>query len=203
MALVPGILDAAGTFAPADRVLVDRLAATLYMSVDPPDPARALPLFQDVIKQVPDDADALNNVACILSEQVTPPRPADALTYSTRAFEVERRAGQANPYVYDTQGWVLILNGRLDEGISLLHEVVDRADFPDVHYHLAEGYLRKRLPADARRELAAATTVYDAALAAHRAADRTLPRKVAAATAEADRLAREPPADKPEAGVGP
>ncbi len=205
LALAKQAQAAVGTFDPADRLFVTRQTATLCMGVDPPQSGTALPLFQSVLERVPDDRDALNNVACILAEQATPPDPKAALAYSTRAYELVRRAGQVNPFVFDTQGWLLILNGQVDEGIDVLRQVADRADFPDAHYHLAEGYLRKRLPDEAKRELAAATTVYQSAVAAHRAVDQTLGGKIAAATAEADRMARgggDPPSDKPVARDG-
>ena len=193
LATIEGVMPSLATLAPADRLSVTRLAAVLYMTANPPQPDRAVALFQDVLKQSPDDVDALNNLACLLAEQVHPPRPQEALAYSTRAVQRLRALGQTSPFVADTQGWVLILNGRLDEGIDVLHQIVDGADFPDAHYHLAEGYLRKGAADDARRELTAAMQVYRAADAAHRTVDRSLPDKIAAAQRQANQMGPDKP----------
>ena len=186
-----------------DRSWVTRLLATAYLATVPPQADKALPLLQESLARTPDDVDTLNNLACILAEQVSPPRLQEALIDSTKAFDLTRRAGVVNPLVADTQGWTLILNGRVDEGVDLLRPVADGATFPDVHYHLAMGYLRQRRPDDARAQLAAATATYGSAVAAGRPADRALPAKVAAATAEADKMGPAKPADKPQARASP
>ena len=182
-----------------DRPWVTRLLATAYLAVTPSQADKALPLLREVLAQAPDDVDTLNNLACVLSEQVSPPRLQEALVDSTRAYDVSRRAGAANPLVADTQGWVLILNGRVDEGVDLLRPVAVGATFPDVHYHLAMGYLRQRRSEDARAQLTAAAAAYQAAVAAGRPADQTLAARIAAATAEADKMAPGKPVGPPPA----
>jgi hypothetical protein len=107
------------------------------------------------------------------------------LAYAQRAVDGLKRTGQVNPLVTDTDGWVLILNGKLDEGIDVLHQVVGTADFPDVHYHLAEGYLKKGSLDDARRELALADQMYQSADANHRPVDTALLGKIEAAQKQA------------------
>jgi Tfp pilus assembly protein PilF len=203
LATVQGAMPSIDTFAAEDRLDVTRLAATLYMTATPPQSERALPLFQEVLRGAPNDVSTLNNVACILAEQVSPPRPQEALTYSGRAFDDLRRAGRVDPYIFDTQGWLLILNGRVDDGIEVLRQVADGADFPDVHYHLAEGYLGKGSLSDARRELTTAATLYATAAASHRVVDPTLPAKVAAARAQADQMTGPPTPDKPQSPPSP
>ena len=171
-----------------DRPWVTRLLATAYLSAVPPQADKALPLLQEVLAGAPDDVDTLNNLACVLSEQVSPPRVQEALVDSTKAYDLTRRAGAVNPLVADTQGWMLILNGRVEEGVDLLRPVADGATFPDVHYHLAMGYLRQRRPDDARTQLAAATAAVQSAVAAGRAVDGSLAAKITAATVDADKM---------------
>ena len=203
LATIQGALPSLGTFAPDDRLFATRLAALLYMTATPAQPERALELFQDVLRQRPDDVDALNNAACLLAEQVRPPNLQAALADSTRAFDLVRRSGQANANLYDTQGWMLILDGRVDDGIDLLRRVADTPDFPDVHYHLARGYLLKGAAADARRELTVASNLYRDAAAAHRISDPSIPGKLAAAQAEVDRLSENSRPDGPQTRPSP
>lgn len=86
-----------------------------------------------------------NNMAVLLSEAITPPQPQQAIQYSDRAVRAMRAGGLINPTVMDTHGWMLVLNGRTDEGIALLREAADRAQADgnpllDAHYHLGLAY---------------------------------------------------------------
>ncbi len=192
LASVEGALASLDTFRPSDQRRIREMAGTLYMTVEPPEGDRALPLFKSIVDASPDDVDALNNLACVLTEQLNPPRPQEALKYSQHAFDLVRKSNVANPYIADTLGWDLILNDRCADGIAVLHQVVDEADFPDVHYHLAEGYLRKRppTPEDAKRELNLATgmIVKNSADGQKRTFDVTLRPKIEAAQKVADGL---------------
>jgi hypothetical protein len=58
--------------------------------------------------------------------------------------------------VMDTHGWVLTLAGRVEEGITLLQQVVDSKPFLEAYYHLGEAYLRKDLPEEAKKQLSSA-----------------------------------------------
>ena len=177
-----GAMAAAGDFQPADRRTLVKLTATLYMTASPPRGDKALPLLQSVLKETPDDVDALNNVACTLTDLVSPPRYKEALEASTRAYDEVRKAGVVNPFIFDTQGWLLILNGRLDDGIDLLHGIAASADFPDAHYHLAQGYIRKGGELEnAKAELNAATDLINRMEAAHQPFDQSMKSKVQAA----------------------
>jgi hypothetical protein len=102
--------------------------------------------------------------------------------------------------IYDTQGWALILNGRVDDGIDILQKVAEGATFPDVHYHLAKGYLLKGLADGAQRELKVASTILDQAIADKRNVDQSLRAKIDEASKEADRMLQaksEVPAEEP------
>ena len=169
---------------PEDRRLLDRTLAVLDMSATPPRGDKALQLLTAILKDNPDDVDALNNAACTLDELVAPPEPQAALAYASHAYDLVRQNGQINPFIYDTYGWTLILSGKADDGIEVLHQVVDQADFPDAHYHLAEAYMRKGgMWEDAKRELNAATSV---ANQAKHPVDPAMIQKIRAAQAEVD-----------------
>ncbi len=195
LAAVEAALPSIATLPPVDQLYLNRTAGQIYMVATPPQPDRAVAMFQEVLKESPNDLDALNDLACMLAEQVHPPQLAEALKYTQQANEVLRKTGQVNLFLSDTYGWVLILNGRLDEGIDVLHQIVGQALFPDVHYHLAMGYLRKGSGPDARRELDAALDLYRTADGAHQVLDPTLPGKIAAA----QKLASDLAAGKPQA----
>ena len=201
LATAEAAMPAADGLTPDDRRSLNRTTATLYMTATPPQGARAVALLRSVLADRPDDVDALNNAACALAEMVTPPRPQEALTYSTHAYDLVHNAGQVNPYISDTYAWTLILAGKVDDGIEVLHQVVDQADFPDARYHLAMAYLRKSppQPADAKRELNSATMKYT-----EKPTDPAMRAKIEAAQKVTDDLiSKALEQDKSSAGVNP
>lgn len=87
---------------------------------------------------------ALNNLASLFAEHPTNPDPAKALNYSKRAHEIMLKAGIYHHGLVDTHAWVLILSGRVDEGMTLLADQVSRGGaLPEAFYHLGEAHLRK------------------------------------------------------------
>jgi tetratricopeptide (TPR) repeat protein len=153
IALAESAMGSFSSFSPAEQDELLSLSGSLYLTSDPPAVDKAIPLYQQILARHPDNAVALNNLACLLAEMKTPAQPTEALKYIQKAFDAQQKIGRLDPMIYDTQGWVLILAGQVDDGINVLHQVIDKADFPDAHYHLAEGYLRKQRPEDAQREL--------------------------------------------------
>jgi tetratricopeptide (TPR) repeat protein len=95
----------------------------------------------------------MNNIACVLNDMSTPPRPKEALVWSQKAYDLIQKSGKMVPTIYDTHGWVLISAGQLDDGIEVLHQGIDKSAFPDAFYHLGRAYLMKGQPKDAQREL--------------------------------------------------
>lgn len=79
---------------------------------------------------------------------------------ASRALEVAERAfkaAPAEPAVMDTYGWILVQQGRLDEGLTLLRKAKLRApDRPEISYHMAVALNKLGKPEDAQRELNAA-----------------------------------------------
>ncbi|MGH7214172.1 MAG: tetratricopeptide repeat protein, partial [Tepidisphaeraceae bacterium] len=141
---------------PNDQIAALRFTGTLYLSAKPPQNDKAVATYPKVLERQPEDLASLNNLACLLAEHVSPPRPEQALVYSKKAYEVMRRQGRNEPLIYDTHGWVLTLAGEVDEGINLLRELVDRNPFPDAHYHLGEAYLKRSYPEEAVTQFRAA-----------------------------------------------
>ncbi len=97
--------------------------------------------------------EALNNLACLFSEG-SQPDPSKALNFSKQAYDLMVKANYINPVIADTHGWVLVLNDRVFEGLVILEEAAERSpSVPDIHYHLAEAYLRKSETAKASASL--------------------------------------------------
>ena len=94
---------------------------------------------------------ALNNLANLVAEHPTQANPKEALVFSQRAYDLTVKSGRPIPAVADTHGWVKVLAGQVDEGITLLREAASaRENVPvDVYYHLGEATLRKNRPEEA------------------------------------------------------
>ncbi len=176
------------TLSPPEQDQLLAYTASLYVTANPPMTDKAMTIFQEILKRRPNDFMSMNNIACMYADNAVPPDPKKALEYSQRAYDLVQQTGRVEPMIYDTQGWVLILNDRVDDGINILQKVAEGANFPDVHYHLAKGYLKKNLPDGAQRELKLASTIMDQAAAAKRPVDSALRAKVDLATKEASQM---------------
>jgi hypothetical protein len=135
-------------------------------------------------------------MACVLADMTVPAQPQQALAYSQRAFDACEKSGRLNPRVYDTQGWVLVLNKRVDDGIEIMHRSIDQADFPEAHYHLAYAYLQKQLPEEAQRELGTASDVIKKMEDDHQDVDPTLKVKIETLSKQIDDAVGVKPAAK-------
>ncbi|HEV7297852.1 MAG TPA: tetratricopeptide repeat protein [Tepidisphaeraceae bacterium] len=175
-----------------EQIQLLRFAGAFYLSAQPTEPNKAQEAYDKLLQKTPDDMAALNNIACLLAESVTPPQPERALGYSSRAYEQLRRAGRFDPMVYDTQGWILVLSGKVDEGIDLLRQVVNRAPFMEAHYHLGEGYLRMGTPypEEAERQLTLAIEAYEAAASKKQSVDPALKARIESSLARAKEMMR-------------
>lgn len=148
---------------PADQETALRAAGMVYLTAVPAHPEKAYQAYLRLLEKMPDDLMALNNIACLLAETINPPRPQEGLIYSKRAYELMQRRGTIEPQILDTHGWVLVLCGRVDDGIDLLRKVVEQNPFPAARYHLAEGYLKKSFPLEAKEQLVMAQEMMAAA----------------------------------------
>ncbi len=154
--VIETLLNGSQTLNPAQQQNALRVLGTLHLSATPPDAEKSYHAYLRLLEQAPDDLTALNNVACLLAEQMTPPRPRQALEFSQRAYDVIQKRGVLNPLILDTHGWILVLSDRVDEGINVLRQVVERSPFLEAHYHLADAYVRKGYSQDAEAQLNAA-----------------------------------------------
>ena len=94
----------------------------------------AIRLYESVLKRTPEDPAVLNNLAALLAEQ--PPRRKEALAYVDKAIEI---AGP-KPWLLDTKGTILLLEGEAVEAIELLKEATSLGSDPRRLLHLAVAY---------------------------------------------------------------
>jgi len=58
------------------------------------------------------------------------------------------------PLVNDTLGWLLVQNGQVQRGLTVLQQAAQKApEVPDIRYHLAVAYAKAGRSAEARAEL--------------------------------------------------
>lgn len=111
--------------------------------------ADALPLYRKILKETPDDPMFLNNLAMVYARE----RPTEAVELARRAYA----KAPESPEIADTLGWVLVLQGKNDEGLKLLREARSKsADDPGISYHIAYALQGLGREDEARRELAGA-----------------------------------------------
>jgi putative PEP-CTERM system TPR-repeat lipoprotein len=108
--------------------------------------ARAIGEYRSMLKAHPQDVVALNNLAWLYYTA------GDA-----RALELARQAAALAPQsagVLDTLGWILVEDGKVDEGAGYLSRAASapNAD-PEIRYHHAAALVRGNQPADGRRKL--------------------------------------------------
>ena len=111
--------------------------------------ARAVAEYEQVLKAQPGSVLALNNLAWLYFEDG-----------DSRAIDLAQRAYERAPEraeIIDTYGWLLIKNGSVEQGLTLLEKAARRApENGDIRYHLAAGLAQAGEKTRARRELTAA-----------------------------------------------
>jgi len=136
-----------------DQVVVSRSAALLYQTLRPkPQIDKAYEAFQYLLKLQPTNIEALNNLACLLADDYSPPRSQEGLTYAQRAVDEMTRLGRDDQNVLDTEGWLLILQGSTAQGIDVLNRVVQTNPYPEACLHLGEGYIRMEYANQAKQQ---------------------------------------------------
>jgi tetratricopeptide (TPR) repeat protein len=157
IATVESIMGNFDSVSVRDKVNVLSSAALMYQLAKPkPLVDKAYDAYLDWLKLEPDNLEALNNIACLLADDYTPPRAAEGLQYANRAVNRMSDLGRTEPRMLDTQGWLQILNGTPDDGILTLSKAMnDFEPFPEEYLHLGEGYLRKDLPDPQQAEMQA------------------------------------------------
>ena len=106
----------------------------------------AIEQYELVIKQVPNNILALNNLSW-LYQQTKDPR---GVSIAEQALKL----APEDPAVIDTLGWILVEQGNAKRGLELLQKASSRQpDNPDIRYHLAVGLLKSGDKVRARQEL--------------------------------------------------
>jgi len=97
--------------------------------------AAAVKQYETVLQRAPNSLVALNNLAVIYQQQKDP----RALGLATKAYA----AAPGQPLIADTYGWLLVDQGKLDEGIEVLRKAAATPGAtPEVRYHLAAALAR-------------------------------------------------------------
>ena len=113
---------------------------------------RAYDAYQHCLKLDPNNISALNNLACLLADDYSPPRIDEGMNYAQKAADLETNMGRVNNTVLDTQGWLLILSGSPAQGVDLVNKALDIQKSPTAYFHLGEGYLSLQYPDEANKQ---------------------------------------------------
>lgn len=139
-------------FAPLEQFLQERplhvgmrsVLARAYMAQGDTD--EAVEAYQQVLELEDENLEALNNLAFLYQQGG-----------DSRAEEHARRALAVRPdnsSVQDTLGWILVNEGKLDEGLPLLRKAASAArGNPEISYHLAFALVEAGEPEEAKRIL--------------------------------------------------
>jgi predicted Zn-dependent protease len=140
-----------------DQVNTLNSAAIMYQMAKPtPLVDKAYDAYVQWLKLEPNNLEALNNMACLLADDYSPPRAKEGLAYANQAVDQMSKIGRTEPRLLDTQGWLMILNGAPEDGVSTLNSAMTQFEpFPDEYLHLGEGYLRLQIPDPAQAEVQA------------------------------------------------
>jgi len=114
----------------------------------------SLPIYENVVRNQPDNAVALNNLAYMMAEEG---RDLDlALTYAQRA----RQKMPSNLDIADTLGWVYIRKQLSDNAISVYREILPKApNNPLYHFHMGLAQFQKGDKPNAKRSLQTALSL--------------------------------------------
>lgn len=128
---------------PADAVVRTYLAG-VYLAGKKYD--SAIKEYQTILKQHPDHAATLNNLAWVYQQKKDPV----ALEYAEKAY----KQAPDSPAILDTLGWILIEKGDAERGTSLLKKAVAAVpEATEIRYHYAVGLSKSGNQAEARQEL--------------------------------------------------
>ncbi|MGJ9418434.1 XrtA/PEP-CTERM system TPR-repeat protein PrsT [Massilia sp. CMS3.1] len=127
-----------------DDMQVAMYMAESHLSAKQYKPAAAL--LEDIVKRMPENGAALNNLAWAYQQEKDP----RALATAEQAFKF---AG-SNAAVMDTLGWMLVEQGNTQRGLPLLQKAAATpAATPEIRYHLAVALHKSGDKTGARKEL--------------------------------------------------
>jgi putative PEP-CTERM system TPR-repeat lipoprotein len=91
--------------------------------------------YQKAVRLSPNNAMALNNLAYLYAEENK--NLSQALVFATHALMLQPQ----NDFIRDTLGYVLLKNGRIDQGLIMLKKAWEgKPNNPSICYHLALAY---------------------------------------------------------------
>ena len=103
--------------------------------------------YQQWLKLEPDNLEALNNMACLLADNYSPPRTKEGLDYANHAVSEMSRLGRTEPRLLDTQAWLMILTGTPEDGVHTLNTAMTSSRrFPTSICILAKGICGRKYP---------------------------------------------------------
>ncbi len=118
------------------------LQGTIYNSLE--DYTDARDAYEKLIAMNPDNAMALNNLACIY---------ADHFSQLDKAYPLANRAREfapSDPFIADTLGWILYRRGEYTPALVALRESAAKlASIPEVQFHLGMACYMAGYPSDA------------------------------------------------------
>lgn len=96
---------------------------------------KAIQEYEEILKDKPDNVAALNNLAWLYYEKK-----------DSRAADLAKKAYGIlpdRPEVADTYGWILVNQGQVQQGTTILEKAAAKApNAPDIAYHLAVGWAK-------------------------------------------------------------
>jgi len=172
--LVETAMDKVDAATPSNQSRILSFAGAVYSAVTPQQTAKAMEVYQRLVKLQPDNPEALNQLAWLLANDMKPNQPDKALEYSSRAYGILLRTNRFSPTVFDTHGWVLVLSGKNEQGAEILRKVVEQGPSIEARYHLGEAYLRLGKTDEAVTQFTSAKELMDASIRGHAPVDTAL-----------------------------
>ena len=103
----------------------------------------AIAAYEQALAKAPENASVLNNLA-VLYQEVGDPRAAPT---AKRAYDLAAE----RPEIVDTYGWILVEQGRVQEGLVLLQQAfVTSPQHPEIAYHVAVALTKAKRAGEAR-----------------------------------------------------
>jgi putative PEP-CTERM system TPR-repeat lipoprotein len=108
---------------------------------------KAVPVYQEVVRAMPDNVQALNNLAWAMAQSG---RPNEALPHARKAAALAPDSAA----VLDTLGTTLVRAGQPAEAVAPLRRAVEKApNIPPIEFHLAEALAKQGQRDEARKLL--------------------------------------------------
>jgi len=133
-----------------DRLYARMAMAALFTDAKKLEEARGE--YEEVLKIEPGYVVALNNLACLLNDDLG--RPAEALPYAEKSAKVAAETIGNNSDILDTLGWIQSCNKDYGKATTnLLRALESNADHIAANYHLGLVYKQRGDSEEARRRL--------------------------------------------------